>query len=1708
MKKTLILTFLTIVMLFTSICVSAAGIGEDGFGTIVPDIGNIGKDYKLVNPDDPVKAGELVRLASRYHNVYNGNNSSVSDGWSFDALCSKYAIPNGLIIEEQFESENELVSRADVVFVLGQILSSKDLEPINNAIGIPDSDPASLYYEYALSFINAGIIDGLDEYGSFGPRNPVSRYELAEIFNRIEVKTHRIRKDYIEYRSDEPFYLIDDFLMGDTVSTRSIYSIGSGWKYDYSGAAFKAKNMVTGGTEDARNAFTNTLRDLSDKDNMTIYREIFPQRDGELVLETSFHITFGFSGLKLMLEDIDGKIIYEMGTKKKYGSDYLYFSNDGSPESTRYASSTVKKALLADPNREGSNADAQYRLEDQMRMRMHINLDEGTVKVFISGTQYAYAGSYYTYKLNKGYNGLKRIIFSTGIEDKIEYTVKQVHLYKNYRVNDKFTTHKANSRPYDYSTNGDVFVNELLTDNYTQGDIYSVRCDLYDGEDTYARKTFKDIGGKVKFETFLLLPTGDDGVAFKVGYGSHDVVKIVSHNQKFYTADKDGKPLKELRFFTPNTWQRLTIEADTRSQTALIKINGKVVAEDVPFLVKTDRFNSIEIGKRNPDDDEEFTFWFDDVEVYELFYYPDDYVPEPVPLDTGDYILSMSVCNLWRNGSHYGWTYIEPHREIEPITGYYDEGSAEAMDWEIKFLAEHGVSTYAMCWYAPTNPANVPIKKPRMIDAHHDGYFNARYSEYLDFSIMWENASYGTPGTVEEFKKNIFPFWMDWYFSDPRYFRIEEDGKEYLFLTIYQWPNFRNMCLPAGDSTTSTGSPADIERFNMAEIAAAELVTWMEDQVIAAGYADGIILCFTNNGSSVTGNASMLNIAGTDTAIFPYAWGNTAYDIENQKQLVESCYAISQTAENTLATVQAGNNKGDAKGLDLLALAAVGFNDIGWAYRRYPIIGNDDFVEMLEWYRDEYMPRFKNNKDQWKQYFIQFDTWNEYGEGHYIYPTKGFEAIPGTDYKTYGGYGHLEAIAKVFGKNYDEELHEQLDIIPTEKQKARLGRLYVPGKGVFIRRQYIPGDMMETPIPEEKVLSFKFDSDKKHFSDTGGIKSMSYNAAERAYQFITATTDPIINFGESTEVNGLKASDCSILHIRMKTSLSGTPGQVFFRVDTMPKVWNDNLKQYVVRDYHEDYSYKFILGEAGKWHDYYIDMSSHSGFTGNIASVRLDIGSIAENKVLISDFEFLKFSDEQRRTQITIDQEQYFLKDYWEIQEQGRTELYIAPPDENFFYRMLHIFYLWDDVKGELMLDTPCGKKFEFKVGSDTVLVDGKEETLAKPFYLYDGAPVLPLIYILNEAGYNYVYDYINKKLDITVADKIIYMDVENANAEDENTTDAFYSDTGSDIVLEADADYAFNNVWTALGSDNANTSIYTDFVFEEGIEYTLSFDVKLNSFANTTKKASRKELFLDLVYADENSESTSHAQSLGYVSIGKWTHIEKTFTVGEGYKTDKELKEMLGFYMTPQNFLEGGVLRGANFSIDNVVVRRLPSLFRFENGDAEDEDISMWFSDNADIERIDDGTGNHVLKVTPYKSSAWTYLRQLTTYETGMTYYLSFDFKMGKNSQGGVTKTTFAFNSRYDDLLQDHFTQNPNDHSITYRDPAVSEDDGWRHYTGSFTVSAGRTENGFSQGTIDGVKKWYDEIAFYVNPSVINGANSAMSFYIDNIKFSTTPIE
>ena len=155
-----------------------------------------------------------------------------------------------------------------------------------------------------------------------------------------------------------------------------------------------------------------------------------------------------------------------------------------------------------------------------------------------------------------------------------------------------------------------------------------------------------------------------------------------------------------------------------------------------------------------------------------------EYVPVPVPAKS-KYTLWTHYCPLWKTGTHMGWKLIEPWPEREPVLGWYNEGSPEVADWHIKYMLEHGISGIIYCWYR-TN-LNGPVKQ-QLGHAIHDGLLKARYLPLIRFGIMWENGCGQGVGSADDLMHNLLPFWIDNYFSNPSYARI--GGKPVLYVWV------------------------------------------------------------------------------------------------------------------------------------------------------------------------------------------------------------------------------------------------------------------------------------------------------------------------------------------------------------------------------------------------------------------------------------------------------------------------------------------------------------------------------------------------------------------------------------------------------------------------------------------------------------------------------------------------------------------------------------------------------------------------------------------------------------------------------------------------------------------------------------------------------------------------------------------------------------
>ena len=73
------------------------------------------------------------------------------------------------------------------------------------------------------------------------------------------------------------------------------------------------------------------------------------------------------------------------------------------------------------------------------------------------------------------------------------------------------------------------------------------------------------------------------------------------------------------------------------------------------------------------------------------------YVPEPQPVKS-----AVEITAIYYPGTDQmsEWDVIaQTCPERKPLLGWFDEGNPEAIDWQIKWAVEHGITSFCVDWY-------------------------------------------------------------------------------------------------------------------------------------------------------------------------------------------------------------------------------------------------------------------------------------------------------------------------------------------------------------------------------------------------------------------------------------------------------------------------------------------------------------------------------------------------------------------------------------------------------------------------------------------------------------------------------------------------------------------------------------------------------------------------------------------------------------------------------------------------------------------------------------------------------------------------------------------------------------------------------------------------------------------------------------------------
>lgn len=158
-----------------------------------------GKTATEYMPTDNMRLCEAVKLAVCMNIIYNGGDPATDIANGTDIWYStyeKYAIEQGILGKEGMNGEAEkLVTRSEYVYIFSKALPESAFEKINTIPdgSIPDVKSVKTAQEKAVySFYRAGILNGMDGYGTFNPSGNISRSEVAAILIRIMDPSYRV----------------------------------------------------------------------------------------------------------------------------------------------------------------------------------------------------------------------------------------------------------------------------------------------------------------------------------------------------------------------------------------------------------------------------------------------------------------------------------------------------------------------------------------------------------------------------------------------------------------------------------------------------------------------------------------------------------------------------------------------------------------------------------------------------------------------------------------------------------------------------------------------------------------------------------------------------------------------------------------------------------------------------------------------------------------------------------------------------------------------------------------------------------------------------------------------------------------------------------------------------------------------------------------------------------------------------------------------------------------------------------------------------------------------------------------------------------------------------------------------------------------------------------------------------------------------------
>jgi len=743
-----------------------------------------------------------------------------------------------------------------------------------------------------------------------------------------------------------------------------------------------------------------------------------------------------------------------------------------------------------------------------------------------------------------------------------------------------------------------------------------------------------------------------------------------------------------------------------------------------------------------------------------------------------------------------------------------------------------------------------------------------------------------------------------------------------------------------------------------------------------------------------------------------------------------SAYSWSRDGYKIEANQKGMNEFNSVDGIYGIPTISVGFSGVAWMKSRTPLMTVEDFGTVSKWVKDDFIPN-NAEKDTWQDGLVMLSTWNEYGEGTYIMPCE-----------NNGGFGYLDALRETFT---DEKADASLNTVPTTAQKERITHLY-PQDHKLLRRLYL--EDIEPKAYEIVSSADLLAEDVKSQSVEGFLQSMEGVSG-------TGKGDAMFWVKPMTKVN---CDEAKLIIIKGKIP-QGDTLHTFFKT-TKANAYNAATSYYTNKS------------QTNESQTYILDYSDNELYGGELLELRVDPVANTGSKFVIESVEFAK-KVAPPPSVVSVNGAEFELDVPCDYTGYGETLLPFDPAGAMDF--IIGAYHTWDAEKHELTLY--LNKHiFVFTKGNMFYTVDGQKVELGYELYEKDGLPVLPILMVAKDAGFECTQRE-DGVLEIVTPQKDFFEKITSRRAgawefdivgDFENWESSHMSFTGSSdgyITLDSITESTDPVVWYR-GKDKLVTEKYT--ALEIRVRY---------KYGNKDTKPTN----IGIYFTTNKDGAWSESKFIGGL-------LNSTDSEGEWETYTYDLTKMPTWNGTVAAMRFDPFNAKGTIDVDYIRFIEDPDYIppeqrpiEIKNGDAEDTSNITFYSHNGNVSIVQDPDNkkNHCYQILSKGGKAYVYALHDVYLKAGKTYKVEYDLKLAAlDSSTDIDDITAYINCNF------RYTDSGGKVDHVVKSTAVSDDDGWVHV--SFTYTLGSISGEYVQGAF----------SLYSNPVKDLG----VGYYLDNI--------